>query len=343
MKKLNITVQSDYEFPLAEATRKQCLYETIISNSEEDTCELWVITNNSNFITENVNVNVRGINKRELIKEYQNINKFDLVNFIGNIGFYSMLVSVMYKGPKELTITDGGVFSSTKKRFLIRLLSKMFYRLYEKINIYTEYQKKLLLKENKNYIHKIEKIKPIVTSFESEHESKKSDKFIIFYMGYLSKSKGSNILLSIIKTMIAKYKNIQFKFALSGQKSDKKMIAELMLLKKKYAENIIITGKVNPFDELSKSDLYYYCLKRHSDTYAFPFSLYESLQVGTPIIGSDLAGFKEFFDSRLLCSCNKLKVIEFIDKIYQDKYIQKNISKKNLKDLNPRVRKLETL
>jgi glycosyltransferase involved in cell wall biosynthesis len=219
----------------------------------------------------------------------------------------------------------------------------MFYRLYEKINIYTEYQKKLLLKENKNYIHKIEKIKPIVTSFESEHESKKSDKFIILYMGYLSKSKGSNILLSIIKTMIAKYKNIQFKFALNGQKSDKKMIAELMLLKKKYAENIIITGKVNPFDELSKSDLYYYCLERHSDTYAFPFSLYESLQVGTPIIGSDLAGFKEFFDSRLLCSCNKLKVIEFIDKIYQDKNIQKNISKKNLKDLNPRVRKLETL
>ncbi len=51
-------------------------------------------------------------------------------------------------------------------------------------------------------------------------------------MGYLSKSKGSNILLSIIKTMIAKHKNIQFKFALSGQTSDKKMIAELMLLKK---------------------------------------------------------------------------------------------------------------
>ncbi len=117
MKKLNITVQSDYEFPLAEATRKQCLYETIISNNQEDTCELWVITNNSNFITDNVNVNVRGINKRDLIKEYQNINKFDLVNFIGNIGFYSMLVSVMYKGPKELTITDGGVFSSTKKDF----------------------------------------------------------------------------------------------------------------------------------------------------------------------------------------------------------------------------------
>ncbi len=100
---------------------------------------------------------------------------------------------------------------------------------------------------------------------------------------------------------------------------------------------------MNPFDELSKSDLYYYCLKRHSNTFAFPFSLYESLQVGTPIIGPNLTGFKEFFDSRLLCSYNKLKIIEFIDRIYQDKYIQKNISNKNLKDLDPRIRKLKTL
>ena len=66
------------------------------------------------------------------------------------------------------------------------------------------------------------------------------------------------------------------------------------IILKKYVNNIIIKGKVNPYEELASANIYFYYFKRHSGTFAFPMSLYESLQVGTPVIGPNLDGVKEY-------------------------------------------------
>ena len=52
---------------------------------------------------------------------------------------------------------------------------------------------------------------------------------------------------------------------------------------------------------MRKATIYIYCFKQHNGTFAFPMSLFESLSVGTPFIGPNLSGVREFFSNEFLC------------------------------------------
>jgi len=239
MKILNITVQSDYEFPLGEAARKQCLYETLLKNTDNDKSDLWVITPGTQKNIEYKNTKILIIRKIDIFFKLRELKDYDEVNFIGNIGLYSLLIGLFSKKPKTLTLTDGGIYSNTKKRFLIKQLSMMFHRYYDYFFVYTNYQKKKLLESNKRYSGKIKLIKPIVVDTDTIKVKQTENKFTVLYMGYLCKSKGSDVLVSCIDTLIQKYPNVVFKIALSGQKNDKQILSELYDLRNKHTNNII--------------------------------------------------------------------------------------------------------
>tara|TARA_Y200000002_G_scaffold39275_1_gene28652 strand:- start:17 stop:508 length:492 start_codon:yes stop_codon:yes gene_type:complete len=163
-------------------------------------------------------------------------------------------------------------------------------------------------------------------------------------MGYINEAKGADVLVSCIKSLIPKYPNIVFTIALSGQKNDRSIYNDLLNVKNIYNKNIVIKEKVNPYQELMASDLYYYCFKRHSGTNAFPLSLYESLQVSTPIIGPNLDGVREYFHESLLVSpYDKDSIIKKIEKVYNNRIIDREVMRKNLIDLDGRVRKIDFL
>ena len=122
-----------------------------------------------------------------------------------------------------------------------------------------------------------------------------------------------------------------------------KILSQLHYLKKKYVNNIIIKGKVNPYEELASANIYFYCFKRHSGTFAFPMSLYESLQVGTPVIGPNLDGVKEYFNTELLSSPTQSEIIKIIHSVYQGEKSYINILKDNLSKLNSKVRKIDII
>lgn len=340
---LNITVQSDFEFPLGEAARKQCLYETILKNTRNNNSELWVLTPNTCKKIEYKNIKILIIRKLNIFSKLKELDNYDEVNFIGNIGIYALIIGFFSKNLKTLTITDGGIYSDTKKRLLIKLFSKFFYRYYDHFYVYTNYQKKLLLECNKKYKSKIKLIKPIVVDTDATKVKQSQNKFIVFYMGYLSKTKGSDILISCADELITKYPNIIFKIALSGQENDKKILSSLYNLKSKYKNNIIIKGKVDPYKELASANIYFYCFKRHSGTFAFPMSLYESLQAKTPIIGPNLGGIREFFDSQLLSSCSQSATVKIIESVYNNENMYKGIINDNLSNLDAKVRKIDTV
>ncbi len=341
MKILNITVQSDYEFPLSEAARKQCLYETLLKNTDNNKSDLWVITPDSRKKIEYKNIKILLIKKIDLFSKLKELEDYDEINFIGNIGIYSLIIGLFSKKSKTLTLTDGGIYSDTKKRFLIKLFTMFFHRYYDYFYVYTKYQKKLLIECNKRYVNKIKLIKPIIVDVDKIKDKQTRTKFTVLYMGYLSKSKGSDVLVSCIDTLIEKYSDIIFKIALSGQKNDKKILSELYDLKNKYKNNIIIEGKVDPFEELASANIYFYCFNRHSGTFAFPMSLYECLQAGTHMIGPNLEGVREFFDVELLSSCDKSAIIKIIQSVYHGEKHFNDILRENLSNLDTKVRKID--
>ena len=117
MKTLNITVQSDFEFPLGEAARKQCLYETILKNKHTNQTVLWVITPNTRKKIEYKKIKILIIRKLDIFLKLKELKYFDEVNFIGNIGIYSLVIALFSKNIKTLTLTDGGIYSDTKKGY----------------------------------------------------------------------------------------------------------------------------------------------------------------------------------------------------------------------------------
>ena len=94
MKTLNITVQSDFEFPLGEAARKQCLYETIFKNKHTNQTVLWVITPNTRKKIEYKKIKILIIRKLDIFLKLKELKYFDEVNFIGNIGIYSLVIAL---------------------------------------------------------------------------------------------------------------------------------------------------------------------------------------------------------------------------------------------------------
>jgi glycosyltransferase involved in cell wall biosynthesis len=337
-KLLILSAQYDFTFPLAEAVRKQIWNEALV-NKEFDRIEIWIITPSINKILFKDSIRIKQISKINFIRKCFSINQFQTLSYIGNVGFFSMLAGVIFRNKKNITIADGGVYS-INKTFFIKLLTPFFHFFYDNFYVYTAHQKKILLSSSKCFSRRLFFKKPILNDVKKfNKKNEKRNKFRILYMSYLSKNKGAEILINNIEFLIAKYPKIEFVFAIAHPNlNDQSLSQQLDILKSKYKKNIFILGKVDPQEELFQADLYYYCFKKHEGTFAFPLSLYESIQSNTIFIGPKLDGVAEFFDNRFLCDPYNIKDIrKKISDMIQQHSLYLELLESNKLSLNSKI------
>ena len=69
----------------------------------------------------------------------------------------------------------------------------------------------------------------------------------------------------------------------------------------------------------------------------------KACRVGTPVIGPNLDGVKEYFNTELLSSPTQSEIIKIIHSVYQGEKSYINILKDNLSKLNSKVRKIDII
>ena len=315
MKTLVVTAQTNFEFPLAEATRKQALELTKeYASFSNNYAELLVINTNNDSMLAHGDIRINLITLRNSFRLLRLMRKFDQVHYIGALGYKALVVGMittLLAKARLASLTDGGVYSTRNRPFFRAISSNVVLILYQKILIYTEHQKTLLCKPfcyNENKIFLTYPLLPLDMEISSQAIKKTNEleSIDILYMGHLSMFKGVDIVLYIFETLAKKLDSVRLVLALNGLAEDEFLREKLEMLKITFPHRVVEKGKVDPLVELSKCSLYIYPVKQHSGTHAFPFSLYESMQCSTPFVSTRLDGFAEYFDDFFLVKCGSM-------------------------------------
>ena len=330
LKTLVITAQSSFDLPLAEATRKQAVELTKIYMSSNSSAELLVINPDKTNVLEYENVRISIVTLSGLFCALNFVKKFNRIHYIGALGYKALfigMVAILLSKSRVITLTDGGVYSIKNRPFFRSFSSNLLVILYQKIFIYTEYQKLLLCKslffcKNKFYFTYPLLTMSAMNSRWGAWNSEEAESIDILYMGHLSMFKGVDIVLHVFEHLSQKMNNVCLVLALNGLAEDEELRKRLEMLKVNFPHRVIEKGKVNPLVELSRSSLYIYPVKQHSGTHAFPFSLYESMQCATPFVSTKLDGFAEYFDDFFLVEAGDMysyasKAEEMLRKQYE--------------------------
>lgn len=344
MKIVIATVQPNFEFPLNEAVRKQVflMAKKIVTKGYEVNLVVLTLNQTKEYFDNGIKINL--VSKKEILKHkrlFRDIDKIIFINVPGIMPIFIFMLSNASK--KSLVVSDGGVFSIGKYQNVRRLISKFLYYLVDEVFVYTEYQKNILISQNKNYIKKIKFLTPILDRNIPRNYHIRENNMRMLYMGHLSEFKGIDVVLYIFKELIKNIPNLKLVIANNGILNNPKIEKKIKKLKIEYCENLILKGTVDPYEELSKADLYIYPFKFESGTFAFPLSLYESLLTNTPFLSSKLEVTKEFFNDFFLCppddkECFLKKASDILLKKISQEYINKIINN-NLKKIWERLEK----
>ena len=235
----------------------------------------------------------------------------DKIHFItGSISIW-VLMAIFFKGEKKVTLTDGDMFGE-KFIFLRRLISFFFPLVYNSIIVFSHYQSKRL--NVRNVIVE----RPLLPKIKVDSNISRSKSPTLLYMGHLSYFKGVDTILESFKILVKQIPEIILIIANNSIAGDYTLIEEVNNLKKKYPQNILTKGVVNPIEELSKAWVYLYPFKKPLGTMAFALSLYEAESCGVPYIACDVGANKEFFNKDYLIEKNDSsamtkKIIQFIN------------------------------
>lgn len=296
------SAQEDFEFPLAEAARKQ-LFETARRRRDDGhKVRILVVTPNQNeqFVQEDIPI--RLTTKRNLIRLGPWCRRSDHVTYFGTIGLIALIVATLMRSrTRTFTATDGGVFSTGGRVGLRRWIGRWFHRRYQQFQIYTEHQRELLVALSPHYSSKLKKIRPILIEPPST-PSQKTKHPTILYMGHLSRFKGVDIVMEVFRALTDEMPRLSLILASNGLTYDDNMEPAVRRLVDEYPSRVRLKGKVDVFTEIGRSHLLIYPIRSHSGTFAVPLSLYESLCCGTPFLSSRLAGVAEYFDDYFLCT-----------------------------------------
>lgn len=166
----------------------------------------------------------------------------------------------------------------------------------------------------------------------SEENKEKQD--YVVYFGRYSREKGIETLLRVCKRL----SHIHFVFAGKGpleeQVNQVENIENKGFLSGEELKDLIGKARFSIYP----SEWYENC----------PFSVMESIQYGTPVLGADIGGIPELIDEgvtgELFESGNEKQLVERIDNLWQNeeklKVYQKNCCKKNFTDLEKYVEKI---
>ena len=288
-----VSVLESFEFPLREATRKQIWWTAKEKLIEQYDVEILIFSNfNKTVVFENIQIKFV---KRRFLSLYF---KADTIHFITGSISVSLLIPTFWLGKKKLTLTDGDMFGYNRIR-IRKLILPIISLIYNKIIVYSKYQKGRLKLSKKIFIEK-----PILPLIIVDPKFERTSKPSLLFMGHLSYFKGVDTIILAFKKLIIEIPDLTWVIANNGIRGDKKLIDEVLRLKKLYPDNIVIKGIVNPIEELSQAWIYLYPFKKAVGTMAFALSLYEAERCNTPYVACDVGANSEFFNPDYLIDVN---------------------------------------
>ena len=264
-----------------------------------------------------------------LIKTFNNymllvkaIRKADEAHFIGNPGFTMLLVSLLSKvflSKRNLYISlgDGQLFDKISARGLIQRLAVLLARSAScNTTVYSRKQKRDLIGISDYFESAVVEF-PFIKVPKSPVHLERGCKYRILYMSHLSYFKGFDLVLSAFKMLRDSCDKFELVVCNSGIMGDVQLLSDLASLEDLYPGSIIIKGKVDPFVELASADIYLYPFKSLKGTFAFPFTFYESLAMGTPFLAMAHDGLSEIFGDQFFIdqTDNHLFISKLVDRI----------------------------
>ncbi len=309
---LLVSAQEDFEFPLAEAARKQLFATACRYRDRGDTAQILVVTRDRHTQFECDGIGIRIIEQNRLISLRHWCRGFDIIQYFGTTGVIAAAIGWLTRSrPRTLTITDGGVFSTGKNRCRRKRLARLIPRLYDKVEVYTKYQKELLYGVSKKYEDRISIIRPMLEDPPSSLPPVDLVPTII-YLGHLSRFKGVDIVLTVFERLADEIPNLRLTLASNGLTYDDDISDDVNRLVDRFPDRVALVGKVEVFEALSQAHLLMHPMRCHSGTFAVPLSLYESICCGTPFLSSRLEGLREYFDDTFLCDPGDTE--QFVDR-----------------------------
>ncbi|MFH1686484.1 MAG: glycosyltransferase [bacterium] len=307
------SAQEDFDFPLAEATRKQILAQAERFWHHGHQVSVLIISPKRQSYTVHGGVPIWVVPRRQLWCALTLCARHERLVFFGSSGLTALVLAlVMPLRERTLVFTDGELYSIGSNAGRRRALLKFAAPCYHTLGVYSDYQSELLRRDLPGATPKVIRIKPIVGAAPIDMSVSKSSRPRLLYMGHLSAFKGVATVLDCFEGLLGEIDGLELVLACNGLDYGSDLGRRIDDLRGKFGDRVIIKNKVDPLRELQRAHLYLYPLKQHAGTFAFPFSLYESLVAGTPFLAGKLASVREFFDDSFLCEPEHPD--EFIDR-----------------------------
>lgn len=302
-----VSFLDSFDFPLREATRKEVWWEAEKRKEEGYDVSVYVVgAIGQPQVVDNIGIKLYFIGNRQITSL-----KADVIHCLtGSISIWLPLFKKIKASRKILTLTDGWMLSSSRI-WLRRIIAKRLFSYFDTVSVYSEYQKRILNDK------RVTITKPHLPHL-SIPNVKKSKTPTVLYMGHISKSKGFDIIVPAMRNVLSENSQVQFVVANNMIQGDGVYLQMVKALAADYPEQVVIKGVVNPLEELKKAWVYIYPFNTPMGTMAFPLSLYEAQQCGTPFVACDVSANAEFFDKKYLIETGNerqlcLKIKEFIN------------------------------
>lgn len=283
-----VTFLDSFEFPLREATRKEVWWEAQHRRDENYQVTIYIVGSDEkpSFIKDRIKCCF--IRNKDIVA----INADIIHCLTGSISIWLPLFRFLRVGKKVLTLTDGWMFGSVRSG-IRRMIAKRLFIYFDEVYTYSLYQKRILNDE------RIQITKPHLPMLEIPALNK-DEVPTVLYMGHISKSKGFDAIIPAMSQLMAEDESIRFVVANNMIQGDELYLAAIRKLNEDYPCQVVIKGVVDPLVELRKAWVYIYPFNTPMGTMAFPLSLYEAQQCGTPFVACNVSANSEFFDEKYL-------------------------------------------
>ena len=318
----------DLEFPLVEGVRKQAWWMAQEMKKKGHEVEI-LSTSKRKERVEKEAIKIKYGSALDISK----LCKTDLLHYVSHPS--PLIVPLLLRAKAKVQVItpfDGGLNGFWKRSWDF-LVSSLVLRRVSRVTLQTKYQFNLLQKTRLKIIQtKI--IPPLISNLKAS--AKKSVEPTLLFMSHLSIEKGIGDVLKAFAIVREQKKGVKLIICDSGLKKNSFYYKEI---KKINREDIIIKGKVDPQEELSKAWIYLYPIHKAQETFSVPLSLIEAMQVNTKYISTNVGGLAQYFPEEYLIAPKRsdllaAKIIEMLSpksKILP--LIQKIDNKKTIQEL----------
>ncbi len=213
-----------------------------------------------------------------------------------------------------LTITDALTGSWWEDPFLKPFLPLICTRLNQVI-IQTHYQQDLL----PSCLKKKSRILPLLLDEPPRIHAERKEKSILV-MTSLREEKGVGIILDAFQYLLREDASFTLTLANSGFKNaSPRILTQLTRLQEAYPDRIILRGRINPYEELARHDVYAYPYPTLRGNFATPLSAYEAIQMNTRFLLPDHPPLREAFPAAFLATPEPHAVAEALIRLSREK------------------------